>query len=466
MYYVVNPRIKWRNEKEGLVIIDTGLIINKTGGCILDATKQPVTFEEIIDIMKKTYNDVPVEMLKEDTRKCITQFMKSNILYEYNDKSQNVPYTYSTPYYLKYIKTLLNNVLKAPLGVACELTNRCNVNCVHCCVSANDINYKELSTETWKGIINQLAESEVFACTFTGGEALLREDLLELIQYATSLSLNTSILTNGKKLNEVYIDDLIEKGLKGLIISIDGTSEIHDKFRCSKGLFDHIVSIIPKIIKSKIGFGVVTVINKSNINNIPQLIKELDNLGVKNLSLAYYRLAGRGKLNDMLAPSPEDYKKVIRSVHNYIKINKSDMNIKFPNLPVTYYIDALGENEYWNLFKKGKIGLCGAGIVGAVITPDGNVKPCDMSGDTICGNVLKQSFKEIWLNSKQMRELRKLNEFDLSPCNKCEYNSKHLCLTGCKSMPYQFDEKGNHLCKADYIRSDCYESSKMLPESV
>ena len=85
-----------------------------------------------------------------------------------------------------------------------ELTERCNNNCIHCCINLpeNDskAKKKELSTELWKKILGQAAELGVIIVRFTGGEPLLREDFKELYLHARRLGLKVLLFTNARSI--------------------------------------------------------------------------------------------------------------------------------------------------------------------------------------------------------------------------------------------------------------------------
>jgi len=81
-----------------------------------------------------------------------------------------------------------------------EVSNRCNLGCDYCYVPEKV--GKELCTETWKGIIDKLADYGVFQVTFGGGEPLMRNDLIELAEHCESRGLPVCVTTNGLLLDK------------------------------------------------------------------------------------------------------------------------------------------------------------------------------------------------------------------------------------------------------------------------
>jgi radical SAM protein with 4Fe4S-binding SPASM domain len=85
-----------------------------------------------------------------------------------------------------------------------ELTERCDNDCIHCCINLpeNDskAKKKELSTANWKKILRQVSEMGALSVRFTGGEPLLREDFKELYLYARKLGLKVLLFTNARNI--------------------------------------------------------------------------------------------------------------------------------------------------------------------------------------------------------------------------------------------------------------------------
>lgn len=83
-----------------------------------------------------------------------------------------------------------------------ELTERCNNNCIHCCINLpeNDLSakQKELTTDEWKKIIQEAAELGGLTIRFTGGEPLLREDFKELYLFTRKLGVRVMLFTNAR----------------------------------------------------------------------------------------------------------------------------------------------------------------------------------------------------------------------------------------------------------------------------
>jgi radical SAM protein with 4Fe4S-binding SPASM domain len=88
------------------------------------------------------------------------------------------------------------------LMIDIELTERCNNDCIHCCINLPEKDTKarerELTTPEWKEVIDQAAALGALTVRFTGGEPLLREDFIDLYLYARRKGMRVLLFTNAR----------------------------------------------------------------------------------------------------------------------------------------------------------------------------------------------------------------------------------------------------------------------------
>jgi len=128
---------------------------------------------------------------------------------------------------------------------------------------------KELKTQEWKNVINQIPQDKGKVCvTFFGGEPLLRNDLPDLISFANKKNFATSLFTNGLLLTEKYVRTLKNAGLDLVEISVDSLRpEIHDKLRGVNGTFEKLQMGIKYCLSENLRFAISTYSTKENIKN-------------------------------------------------------------------------------------------------------------------------------------------------------------------------------------------------------
>ena len=122
--------------------------------------------------------------------------------------------------------------------VVWNMTKRCNLKCVHCYAQAVPVDgADDISTEQAKAMIDDLAAYGAPVMLFSGGEPLVRKDLVELASHATSRGMRAVISTNGTLITKEKARELKGVGLSYVGISLDGMEEVHDRFRGVPGAF-------------------------------------------------------------------------------------------------------------------------------------------------------------------------------------------------------------------------------------
>jgi len=116
--------------------------------------------------------------------------------------------------------------------VSWNTTNACNMYCDHCYRDAGCKAEEELSTDEAKTMLEQIARAGFKIMIFSGGEPLMRPDIVELVAYAKGLGLRPVFGTNGTLLTVELARSLKEAGAMGMGISLDSLDkEKHNQFR-------------------------------------------------------------------------------------------------------------------------------------------------------------------------------------------------------------------------------------------
>ena len=168
-----------------------------------------------------------------------------------------------------------------PYVISWNLTNRCNLKCVHCYLDAGSQSVRRLSTGGFAdrseldtpeclSIIDQIAGFAPEALIIlTGGEPLLRRDILEIIRYGKQNDLWMVCGTNGVLITRRLADILKEAGLRGLALSLDALDpKIHDRFRGVEGAWRNTVEGAQILRQADFSFIVQTTVAKHNFRDI------------------------------------------------------------------------------------------------------------------------------------------------------------------------------------------------------
>lgn len=349
----------------------------------------------------------------------------------------------------------------SPFVVVWDITTKCNLNCKHC-YSKNRYK-KELDTKEILKIIDKLAVANVPAIIFSGGEPLLRDDILDIIRYATDKGIYVGIATNGTLLDENTAEKLKKGGVKMLQISIDSFSPIkHDAFRGGRNVFTKALSAIR--LSKKMGFltVVATTITRENYNEIEEIILLSKDLGADWFIAFNFIPIGEGGLRKDLDITATEREALLKKLWQLQYRNPTFGIIstapQFSRIAIQYgktigipghFHPVMMVSERINEIFSG----CGAGTFYCGIGADGTVYPCIFLPIAL-GNLRFDDIETIWRKNKILSLLRKRD--DIKICNNCTF--KYLC-GGCRSRAYAYyrdflgPDPGCILCVMEKSRS-------------
>lgn len=329
-----------------------------------------------------------------------------------------------------------------------EVTQKCNMACDQC-GSRCDIHSEErLKKEDIINALKDIKENLGTDCmiNITGGEPMLRHDILELGSEITDLGFDWGMVSNGSLLTEEAVEGLKKAGLKTITISLDGLRETHDSLRHLKGSYDRIIDAVKRLKKADFldHLQITFTVNRRNVNEFEELYTTLNTLGLNSIRVGLMDPIGRATENSGLLLTREEI------IYFTGLVNR--LNSVKGNTPIIW-----GCPHYLGgLLQKNRDFHCFAGIYTASILFNGDIFVCPnvpRREELIQGNILKDSFSEVWKNGfKPFRE-RQLPE----KCGKCEYKEK------CKGDSFHtmdFDSDTPNFCYRDYIEKPTAEHYK------
>lgn len=169
-----------------------------------------------------------------------------------------------------------------PLYVKIKLIFSCNLKC-EMCNHWRITREAPLSIMRFMEIIDELAELGCQKIHFSGGEALLRPQLTQLVERASSLGIRVNLTTNGTLVDKAQAKALIEAGLRGVNISIDSPErKTHEQIRGVPGSWKKACQAVRFFRryahKGKLTIRINTVVSRSNylsLANLPQFVSDL-----------------------------------------------------------------------------------------------------------------------------------------------------------------------------------------------
>ena len=212
-----------------------------------------------------------------------------------------------------------------PYVVSWNLTYRCNLACEHCYLDAgatplvgseNFADWSELGTEECFTVIDEIAAFAPECLTIlTGGEPLLRRDILEIVRRASERGLWVVVGTNGVRITENVAKRLAEAGARGLSLSLDALDpDRHDHFRKVRGAWRNTVEGAEILNRNGLPFIVQTTAGSHNLGELDAIADFAhERLAAKVWNLYFLVPTGRGQfVSDM---TPAQYDEVLASLY-------------------------------------------------------------------------------------------------------------------------------------------------------
>jgi AdoMet-dependent heme synthase len=337
-----------------------------------------------------------------------------------------------------------------PLIVSFAVTRACNLRCLHCHVSANEVMPNELNVSEAMHAIDEMKALGTEALIFSGGEPLLKKNFVTtLAQYCDDRGIITAMLSNGLLLNHKVALELKDAGIKAIGIPIDSVvPETHDKLRNVPGSFKKGVEAIQACLDMDLEVVVTTMALKNTFNEMPRRIDFLESLGVDEVAVYDLVPVGRGK--NMMNEAMTETQRI--NLIRYLQAKQEETEMVFtmsggmPLYPeIAMEIHKTHDSKPKDLLLKefwihNPVG-CHAGILYFSLRPNGDVYPCTFLPIKV-GNIREQSLIDIWHNSKVLKTLRQRQALK-GKCGGCEY--RETC-GGCRGRAYA--------CTDDYLETD------------
>jgi len=317
--------------------------------------------------------------------------------------------------------------------VVWNVTRRCNLRCVHCYSRSEDRDFGgELSLEEGKTLIDDLARFGSPVILFSGGEPLIRLDILELIQYAVGSRLRAVVSTNGTLITGAMAEKLRDIGLSYVGISLDGLGSHHDSFRGVAGSFLRVMNAIRNCMEVGLKVGLRFTITKRNFEDIPGVFDLVEQHRIPRICFYHLVYSGRGT---ELAHEDLDHGQTRDVVDLILDRTKRLHEIDRPVEVLTVDNHADGPYTYLRLAKENPERAAqvlellrmnegnnsGRGI--GCVSWDGEVYADQFWRHHSFGNVGERPFSEIWTDPSDqfLMKLKEKKKFVKGRCAQCRW---------------------------------------------
>jgi radical SAM protein with 4Fe4S-binding SPASM domain len=340
--------------------------------------------------------------------------------------------------------------IQAPIWVGYKITNKCNLNCIHCW--ANNSNYQPSKEEIFTAI-DKLINLQIYFIGLSGGELFIREDIFEVLAYIKSRGMYVELFTNAILLDEEKInvlESILDKRFDIIQVSLDGSNkEVFEKQRKTI-FFDRVINNI-KVLKQK-GFKVRIsyVATHENVYDIFNTYKLISNIGVEGFSISPVYPKNKGKEIHKLLNMNIYYDELFKC----IQYNSDVELVYFLQIDFFEKIYQLVENIQLPYRIPYRITT---GYISIYINANGNIYPeFELEYEEFyLGNIYYDSWEDILLKIKSNELLRAGRNLTNTKCEKCKFMS--ICLGHSYEQAYEIYgdfNKPNPYCK---LREEYHE---------
>ena len=283
----------------------------------------------------------------------------------------------------------------APLFIAWQLNQECNIECLHCCEEAGHYMPDSLTKEETTDFCEQIAALKIPYVAISGGEPMLHKDFYNICEFFAGHDISLKVETNGLFINKENAKWFGKIGFRSVQVSVDGaTAESHEKLRL-KGRWQPTIDACRYLVRAGVTTEIVFVPTKFNIHETAAAIDMAYNMGIYGFYTGKTMRIGRAAQNwGKLCPSEAEY-------DNFFNVLKEKQKQYDGKMKIYYYpYDVIEELKYRLLYPAASL----------LVIPNGKTK---LIGPLpfICGDIRKQSLSEIWQRYKRAWKQPKVVDF-------------------------------------------------------
>jgi PqqA peptide cyclase len=323
------------------------------------------------------------------------------------------------------MNTAAVTAIEPPLALLAELTHRCPLRCPYC---SNPLELSrasaELDTATWSRVFTEAAALGVLQVHFSGGEPLVRRDLIELVAEATRAGLYVNLITSGIRLDPQRLARLVEAGLEHVQLSLQDSDPVTgDRIAGLPGAQQAKRAAAALVCAAELPLTVNAVVHRQNLERLDDIIDLAVSLGAERLEVAHVQYYGWALANRAaLLPSREQLDRATATVEA--------ARVRLAGRLVIDYVVP----DYYAHRPKACMGGWARRFLN--VTPAGKVLPCH-AAETLPSLhfpiVAEASLSEIWYHSAVFARFRG-TAWMPEPCRSCE--RREIDWGGCRCQAF------------------------------
>jgi radical SAM protein with 4Fe4S-binding SPASM domain len=327
-----------------------------------------------------------------------------------------------------------------------QVTNACNLKCKHCYADAGKRKTNELTLEEIKNVIDDVATmkdpDKMGKINVTGGEPLLRDDILDITSYISKRGLMVDFSTNGLLLTDEVLESFCKLDRIALSISLDGATKSTHEYMRGPDTFLRTINILKKVKEYELELGITFVVHKKNFHELEKLFQLCKRMKINSINIINANYLGR-MLENSIEPVPE------------LNLFKRLFSLSQKNPDYYKLMSRIMYIQTVAAIKSGmKAEYCGVGYHKSMYVDSiGDIYPCPNThfSEFKLGNVRKNKISKIWNISTKLYKLRNLSVDKMNKkCSNCYI--RYYCGGGCRGETYSVFKD----IRKPYVKCDSY----------
>lgn len=274
--------------------------------------------------------------------------------------------------------------LGAPLYIAWQVTNECNLACLHCIEESGPGKAfrDELDAQQIFSVLEQMMDCAVPYVSFSGGEPMIHPLFFDMVEYICTRKGELKIETNGHYLSPENCERLYALGVKAVQVSLDGASSATFNRMRVRGDFDCVIEGVRNLHAAGVPIEINYSPTRFNVHEIDAAVDLAYELGAYSFYTGRTMYTGNAvKTWHRLTPSEAQYHQFFEILHDKSEEYRGRMRVYFHEM-------GLLEELRYRLQHPAAL---------LIVLPNGLVKLINAL-PFVCGDLRRQRLDEIWTN--------------------------------------------------------------------
>jgi len=327
--------------------------------------------------------------------------------------------------------------LGRPSSLIWNITNRCNLLCSHCYMSADGrAKADQLSDSQAYEMIDRMHEAGVPVVFLSGGEPMMRPNFWEILERINAAGVRPTISTNCTYITPENAQRLAENGVRFIATSLYGPADFHDKMVAVPGTHAKIIAAIHELRKAGVKVVIKIALSKDTYPYVYDIIKQAKEMDCSMVYICDLITSGRSEGEEGSRISNQQWREFCDFVIDEVADPDNHFEYDIGAIPSVIPYIARGLTERGLDVSKGLERLkifsaCPVGQGHMTINSEGGIMPCQFAQDWTLGNIYEIGFAEA---TRRLAEVDAVVPEGICAPDACDYS--RIC-RGCRVKAWQ-----------------------------